>query len=218
MKLSKQTLESALPDTEAPFQLKGIEDTIEIYRDPYGVPHVSAKTVHDGFFGQGFVTAQDQLWHMDFDRCCAYGRWSEYAGKPGIEQDKTMRRFQIEASAKSDYHAVNGDTKLMVDAYSAGINAFLEATDRLPVEYMLIDCRPDPWKPWDCFGVYKVRHIMMGVFEGKLWRAKLVNTFGPERTAELLCGYQHGHLVIVPPGETYEGEIENGLKEPRHVL
>ena len=96
----RNNLGAYLPDTDTPLRLEGIVATIEIYRDPYGIPHVSADTVHDAFFGQGFATAQDRLWHMDFDRQCAYGRWAEYAGEDGVEQDKTMRRFQIEASVK----------------------------------------------------------------------------------------------------------------------
>jgi len=206
-------LSSFIPDTSTSLPVEGIDAAVEIYRDPYGIPHVSAETVHDAFFGQGFATAQDRLWHMDFDRHCAYGRWAEYIGESGVEQDKTMRRFQIKASVKSDYEAINAETKSMADAYTAGINAFLKSTDRLPLEYSLIEIRPEQWMPWDCFAVYKVRHIMMGLFEGKLWRAKLVNILGPERAAELLCGYQPGHLIIVPPGHEYDGDCLNGFTE-----
>ena len=85
MKRSQQNLASSLPDTMTSFRFEGIVETIEIYRDAYGIPHVSADTVHDAFFGQGFATAQDRLWHMDFDRQCAYGRWAEYVGESGIE-------------------------------------------------------------------------------------------------------------------------------------
>ena len=84
---------------------------------------------------------------MDFDRHCAYGRWAEYIGESGVEQDKTMRRFQIEASVKSDYEAVNPETKSMADAYTRGINALLRSTDRLPLEYSLIEIRPEQWMP-----------------------------------------------------------------------
>jgi len=209
---------SFVPDTSTLLIFKGIDAAVEIYRDPYGIPHVSAGTIHDAFFGQGFATAQDRLWHMDFDRKCAYGRWAEYVGESGIEQDKTMRRFQIGPSVKSDYEAVNTETKSMVDAYTAGINAFLDSTDRLPVEYSILENHPELWTPWDCFAVYKVRHIMMGVFEGKLWRARLVNILGPEKAAELLSGYQRGHLLILPPGADYEGGPLNGIGELNHGL
>ena len=111
------------------------------------------------------------------------------------------------------YRAAGADTRALLDAYAAGVNAFLRTADALPVEYALLEARPEPWRPWDSFAVFKVRHLMMGVFEGKLWRARLVNTFGPEKAAALLRGHPPGDLVIVPPGGTYEGPALDGLAE-----
>ena len=96
--ITEKELKSALPDTSKTFRLKGIDGPIEIYRDRFGVPHVLAKTVHDAFFGQGLVTAQDRLWHMDYDRRSAYGRLAEVLGASAVEEDKRMRRFQIGAT------------------------------------------------------------------------------------------------------------------------
>ena len=210
---TKEDLQAALPDVSTTLGLKGLDAIVEVYRDRYGIPHVKAQSVHDAFWGQGFATAQDRLWHMDYDRRRAYGRWAEYAGKAAIEQDKMMRRFQIELSVKSDYRAVNAETKAMLDAYSAGVNAFIKTTDSLPVEYSLVGSEAELWQPWDCLAVFKVRHILMGVFESKLWRARLLNSLGPERTTQLLRGYPLGHLLIVPPGVEYSGPILDGFKE-----
>jgi penicillin amidase len=150
---------------------------------------------------------------MEYDRRRAYGRWAEYVGSNATEQDVVMRRFQIRAGVERDYEAVGVECREMLDAYAAGVNAFIESTDRLPVEYGMIGARPEPWQPWDCMAVFKVRHILMGVFEGKTWRAKLVKALGPEKAAELLKGYQPGHLVIVPPGETFDGPALDGVEE-----
>jgi len=193
-------------------RLKGVDGVIEIYRDDFGIPHVRAQTVHDAFFGQGFTAAQDRLWHMDCDRRRAYGRWAEVAGASGVEQDVMMRRFQIGATVEDDYRAVNDDTRKMLDAYTEGANAFLDSTETLPVEYDITGVQPEPWRPWDCLAVYKVRHLFMGVFEWKLWRAQLVDALGPERAADLLRGYQPGHLIISPPGAAYDGPVLNGLQ------
>ncbi|HXZ35778.1 MAG TPA: penicillin acylase family protein, partial [Thermodesulfobacteriota bacterium] len=130
-----------------------------------------------------------------------------------VEGDKVMRRFQIGATVENDYQSVDAPTRAMLDAYAAGVNAFIESTDALPIEYKLLDARPEPWHPRDSFAVFKVRHIMMGVFEGKLWRAKLVNTLGTEKAAALLGGHPPGDLVIAPPGGTYKGPVLNGLEE-----
>lgn len=208
---SKEDLKAGLPDVTSTVTVKGLDGDIEILRDDLGIPHLKATTAHDAWFGQGFATAQDRLWHMDFDRRKAYGRWAELAGQPGVESDIMMRRFRIGATVKSDYEAQNDETRAMIDAYTAGVNAFIDTTETLPVEYDLVDGKPERWEPWDCCAVFKIRHIMMGVFEGKLWRARVVNTLGPEKAAELLQGYQPGHLVIVPPGATFDGPVLNAL-------
>lgn len=133
------------------------------------------------------------------------------AGRPLPNQ--LMRRFQIGATVGDDYRSMDAPTRAMLDAYTAGVNAFIQSSEALPIEYELLDAQPEPWEPGDCFAVFKIRHILMGVFEGKLWRARLVNTLGPEKTASLLRGYQPGHLVIVPPGGVYAGPVLNGLEE-----
>ena len=211
--MTKKDLKAALPDTSKDLRLKGAQGIIEIYRDEFGIPHIRAQTLHDAFFGQGFVTAQDRLWHMDYDRRRAYGRWAEVAGASEVEQDAMMRRFQIGPTVRDDYRAINDGARKMLDAYTAGANAFLDSTQALPVEFDITGTRPEPWKPWDCLAVYKVRHLFMGVFEWKLWRAQLVNALGPERSADLLRGYQPGHLIISPPGAAYDGPVLSGLEE-----
>ena len=101
--ITRNNLESSIPDTTGAVEVQGLTAPVQIYRDRCGIPHAQAKTVEDAFFAQGFFTAQDRLWHMDYDRHRAYGRWAEMAGPSGLEQDILMRRFRLEASARSDY-------------------------------------------------------------------------------------------------------------------
>jgi penicillin amidase len=210
---TSEDLQAGLPDVTSTLEFGGLDGRIEVYRDPYGIPHLTAETVRDAFFGQGFVTAQDRLWHMEFDRRRAYGRWAELVGRDGVEQDLMMRKFQIGRGVRDDYEAMNTETRAMMDAYAAGVDAFVDATESLPVEFDLVGAKPEAWEPWDCMAVFKVRHILMGVFEGKLWRAKVLNTLGPEKAAELFKGYQPGHLMIVPPGHEYDGPGLDALEE-----
>ena len=186
---------------------------MEIYRDSYGIPHVQASCERDAFFAQGFATAQDRLWHMEYDRRRGAGRWSEAVGIAGLEQDKLMRKFRLEASARADYQTVDDQTRMMLDAYALGVNAFIESTDAPPIEYRITGLEPEPWQPWDGLVVFKARHILMGVFESKLWRAEMVRHLGPDRAAKLFPGYQPGQMVILPPGALYAGPLADGLAE-----
>ena len=69
-------LKAALPDVTSSLAFAGLDGPITIYRDEWGIPHITAESEHDVFFAQGFVTAQDRLWHMDYDRRRALGRWA----------------------------------------------------------------------------------------------------------------------------------------------
>ena len=87
------------------------------------------------FSGQGFATAQDRLWHMEHDRRMAQGRWAEVAGDAAVEQDVLMRRLGIGPSVEADLAVLNAETRAMLEAYAAGVNAFVETTHSLPVEF-----------------------------------------------------------------------------------
>ena len=202
---SKDDLKMGLPNTNTSVSIDGLDATIRIYRDDYGIPHVKASTVHDVFFGQGFATAQDRLWHMDYDRRRAYGRWSEYTGAESLAEDIQMRKFQILPSVKADYGAVDSDTVAMLNAYAEGVNSFIQNTKTLPVEYALVGNTPERWQPWDCLAVYKARHILMGGFDVKLWRGRLVNQLGVQQASELLRRDSKKDLIIVPPGAQQDG-------------
>ncbi|HLB63705.1 MAG TPA: penicillin acylase family protein, partial [Anaerolineales bacterium] len=54
-----------LPRTNGTIRLPGPRSTVEILRDRWGVPHIYADDLHDLFFAQGFVHAQDRLWQME---------------------------------------------------------------------------------------------------------------------------------------------------------
>lgn len=205
-------LRAAVPELTGVLRPRGLERPVHIARDRLGIPHVRAQSVHDAFLAQGFVHAQDRLWQMDYDRHRAYGRAAEYLGAGALRQDHLLRRLQLEASARADYHAVNPETRAMLDAYAAGVNAFLQATTRLPVEYQLLDTTPAPWQPWDACAVFKVRHVFTGgVWQAKLWRARLLRRLGPELTATLYADGSSAHPLIIPPGTDHLGPALNGL-------
>ncbi len=210
-------LHQFLPDTSSDLLSDFVSDHVTCYRDAYGIPHIKANNLKDAFFGQGFFTAQDRLFQMDMDRRKAYGRMSELIGPAGLATDHMMRKFQIADSGKSDYEALNDETKAMLTAYTAGVNAFLKTSSTPSVEYSLLDAVPEEWSPCDSLAVYKVRHVFMGVFESKLWRAKLVNLFGAEEAQKIMPTYPNGGLLIVPPGSTFTGDWESGFDDIQEV-
>ena len=198
--------------------VKGITAPVEILRDPEGIPHVRAGSVHDAFFGQGWVHAQDRLFQMEYDRRRAYGRWAEFVGPAGVEGDRLLRRFRLEASVRLDWEHASADPRAMLLAFADGVNAFIASTTGWGVEFEILGARPEPWQPWDSMAVFKVRHLDMGPWKAKLWRARLLRHLGPERAAELTRAAQPHPLLIVPPAAEYRGARLDGLEEmERHA-
>ena len=211
--VSFEQMGHTLPDYESDRVFQGLDSDVRLYRDQWGIPHVQAQSAHDAFFGQGFATAQDRLWQMDRDRHIGYGRLAEYMGREAVDQDVTMRKFQIGPSIDRDYAALNNDARSMLEAYAEGVNARISGSDPLPIEYEVLDVEPEVWRPQDCIAVFKTRHIMMGVFEGKLWRARLIAALGPEAAARTIPQYERGHLQITPPGTDFDGADLVALEE-----
>ena len=60
--------------------IKGLKEQVEIHFDDQMIPHIFAKNDHDLYFAQGYLTAKDRLWQMDFQTRFASGRLSEVVG------------------------------------------------------------------------------------------------------------------------------------------
>ncbi len=210
-----ETLRQSLPDVTSTQRLSGLATGVDVFRDPWGIPHIRADSAADLFYAQGFVTAQDRLWHMDADRHQALGRWAEWVGPSGVGKDCLLRAAGMGHTAKLDYEVSSAAARAMIDAYTAGVNAFIESASVVAIEYRLLDEQPEPWESWHCLAVYKIRNSLLGTFEPKLLRTRLAATIGPEATANMVRGYPQGHLVTVPPGNLYDGDDLDGTEALR---
>ena len=210
---SRKDLEAAVPNTSGTSQVSGLDATVRVFRDGYGIPHIWAESTEDAFFGQAFATTQDRLWYMDYFRRSAYGRWAEVVGSEGLDEDRLMRKFQIDRFVRSDYEALSGPARRMVEAYAAGVNAYIETADTLPVEYDIVNQNPEPWQPWDCIAVHKFRHVFMGKANTKLLRARLIALLGPEFAALLRRYDPEDRQSIVNSDVPYCASVSTGLRE-----
>ena len=67
-------LRSTLPEYNGEITIAGLNDSVEIIRDSYGMPHIYARTNEDAYFALGYCMAQDRLFQMDMVRRTARGR------------------------------------------------------------------------------------------------------------------------------------------------
>lgn len=198
--MKPETLRAALPPIEGTLRVPGLVAAVEVLRDPEGVPHIRAGGQRDAFFAQGFVHAQDRLFQMELNLRRALGRSAEWLGPSAFEMDALCRRLGMEAACRRDFAALGAEAREMLEAYVAGVNAFLDSGAPLPVEHGLLGATPLRWEAWHPIAVMRRLGLLMGSVWFKLWRAAALPLIGAEQAAKLR--YEDGgiDLLCIPPG------------------
>ncbi len=122
---------------------------VDIHRDAAGIPHIRARTESDAMFALGYVHAQDRLFQMDLSRRFAFGALSEVAGDSVADLDVAMRLLDVRGRARVALDAAAPETQALLEAYAAGVNAWITEQPRLPVEHRIVGATVAPWSPED---------------------------------------------------------------------
>ena len=91
------------------------------------MPHIRARGADDLFIALGFVHAQDRLWQMDATRRRGLGRWAGGSDRPA---SRGWLARQLDAEGGEARLRALADTRGMLEAYAAGVNAFMRVAVR----------------------------------------------------------------------------------------
>ncbi|MGH2359413.1 MAG: penicillin acylase family protein, partial [bacterium] len=189
------------PVVQGQRRVPGVRASVEIIRDRWGIPHVFAQNTPDLLFAQGYVHAQDRLWHMEFNRRIASGRLSEIFGDVTLKEDRFLRTVGLRRSAERDLAQLDDETRSALEAYAAGVNAFIaQNRHRLPIEFVVLRFAPEPWTPVDTLAFAKLMAwVLGGNWESEILRAHILSRFGHATAHVLLPPYPGHHPVVVQP-------------------
>jgi penicillin G amidase len=208
-------LRRSLPQIDGAAMVAGLSAPIDIIRDADAIPHVFATTKADALFGLGYVHAQDRLWQMELQRRIGHGRLSEVLGAAAIPQDRFLRTVGFGRAAKSAWASTPEWAKQQIDAYVAGVNAFISTHrgSRLPPEFSLLRFEPEPWSGADVVVWVKMMAWDLSAnYAFELLRHDLAAAVGRERMAQLMPAYPLEGLSILPgrPGDAIESGGSSG--------
>jgi penicillin amidase len=180
-------LRTSLPQTTGTIAVPGLGSPVEIARDGDGIATIRAQTETDAFFALGFVHAQDRLFQMEMMRRIGAGRLSEVVGPDTLGIDKFMRILGLYRLAEAEAAALPADMRATVDAYAAGVNAFLATRGgALPPEFQLMGVDPEPWRPADSLVWGKMMALQLSDnWSQELLRYRLSGVLSPDRLNEL---------------------------------
>ncbi len=147
-----------LPQHDGELQVEGLNNTVEVLRDEWGIPHIYAKTMHDLFFAQGFTQAQDRWWQMEFWRHIGSGRIEETTGRDDdlLDADIMIRTLGWRQIAEQEVGLCDEETMAYLQAFADGVNAYISNRNYgdLALEYSLLKLagrciKIEQWTPAD---------------------------------------------------------------------
>ncbi len=167
------------------FNVPGLSAPAEIIVDHWGVPHLYAGTHYDAFFLQGFNAARDRLWQIDLWRRKGLGKLAEVLGPDYVEKDRAARLLLYRGDMYAEWLAYGSDAKRIAEAFTSGINAFVELAGRQPElkppEFALLGYEPARWAPED---VVRIRsNGLWRNVRNEVRRARIACRFGLEAAA-----------------------------------
>ena len=140
-----------LAQTTSRISLEGLEQSVEILKDRWGISHIYAQTEHDLFFAQGYSAARDRLFQFEIWRAQATGTAAEILGPRAIDRDHGTRLFKFRGDMTQEMNHYHPNGVEIITAFVAGVNAYikeaLSAPDDLPLPFRLLGIEPKLWTP-----------------------------------------------------------------------
>jgi acyl-homoserine lactone acylase PvdQ len=112
------------------------KESVVIYRDLYGVPHIIAASDEGAFFGVGYAQAQDHLEIMMKNFAQATGRLAEIEGASAYESDVIVHTLGIPDVAYNKYSNLSLTTRKAIEAFCDGVNTYIQENKKSLPQWM----------------------------------------------------------------------------------
>jgi penicillin G amidase len=192
----------------------GLRGSVEVLRDRYGVAYVSAGSLDDLWFAQGFVTAGERLFQIDLAVKQANGRLSELFGELTLDDDRFTRTIGINRAGAAIAAGWDDRSRAMIARFREGILAWIAAMPAPPVEYVLLDASPefpDDDASWAaCWAMFSWG--LSGNWDLELLRVHLAAELGEEAAGRLVPPLS-GHPTATAAGRL-AGDLLRELPRP----
>lgn len=216
----------SLPDYNADYEFAAINAPIEIVRDNHNVPHIFGKSDSDVYFGLGFSHAQDRLWQMTMLRRTAQGRLSELFGERTADIDEFIRRLDIYALAQNSFEYQTEDTKIALNAYAQGVNAWLKTVNKQALgrgspEFFLFSNYISPWVASDSLAILRLMALQLdGNLRDEITRAQVSIAVGSALVEDIMPNTPGAGIISLPklshlfPNQQFKSQFAENTYDP----
>ena len=177
-----------VPESNGMHSVIELQDTVEVFTDPYGVPHIFAKSNKDLFFTAGYTIAKERLFQLSLLAAVTRGEISKLLGKGYTEHDDYINYNKLFSINSESSSVINYDNELLIQAYCSGINAWIDESEgTLPLSFKILNTKPIKWNFSDVINVVSMMTSNIHQNRKAEWFINLIKQyFGETKLLEML--------------------------------
>ncbi len=209
-------VQRGFPQRSGTVTLSGLSGPVDVVRDASGTPQVYASTPADLFAAEGWLHASERMWQMEIWRRLGSGRLAELFGESQVKSDAFVRTMGWRQAAERDYAAADPTTRAVLQAYSRGVNAWIDTHRDGSLPFVITGLlgagggfsgfRLEPWTPIDTLTWAKVQAWALGGnMDTEIFNALLTDRVDRQAVTELNPAYRPSWPVTVPTGAPGSG-------------
>ncbi|MFI9848311.1 penicillin acylase family protein [Nonomuraea sp. NPDC051941] len=213
--LAVWSVRRGFPQYDGTLSLPGLTAPVKVFRDSYGVAQIYADSATDLLQAQGYVTAQDRFWEMDYRRHLTSGRLAELLGPPLVRTDAFLRTLGWRRTAEREWQRISPEARSYLRAYADGVNAWIAANGAAAasgaksLEYTVLGLQNpgytvEPWDPVDSLAWLKaLAWELLGNMDAEIDRSLLLAQGLSRRQIEQLYPpypYARNRPIVDTPG------------------
>ena len=143
---------------------------VQVSFDARAIPTARAASFADALTVQGTLHARERFFQMELSRRAARGELAELLGAGALPVDRLHRTYGFRQVAEAAAERLVPEQRALLEAYVAGVNAWLQARPRrLGLELAILRHDPRPWTAADSLAVLLLMHEDLSTS----WRTEL---------------------------------------------
>ncbi|AEG00809.1 penicillin acylase family protein [Methylomonas methanica] len=218
-------LVASVPNEDGELRLSGLNAEVKVNSDDLGIPVISAANRPDALQVLGYLHARDRLFQMELMRRKSAGRLAELFGQAAVDIDRKQRAYQLSKAAQKIVRDLPDEQRRFLQAYVAGVNAYLAQTRILAPEFLLLRHRPEAWREEDSILVVLSMFQILNGYEQDERMFSVMEKVLPKDLLVFLTPDTDSYTTTLVGGETprrfnpsVSPKVFAGLPEPGAVL
>ena len=184
----REAARAAIPPVEGEVAVPGAAEPVEVLRDRWGIPYLSAASLEDLWFAQGYVQASERLFQIELALRAAAGRLSEWFSDLSLPSDRFARTVGFARLGAREAERWSEASVAMMRRFVEGARAFATSAPVPPIEYSMLAATPDlpeDLGAWASAFAY-LAWGLSGNWDRELLRLRLAERKGPEAVETFL--------------------------------